>query len=204
MKDSTNSRLRAGAARLWRGALWIIFALVLLIPKLRRLRRQRMTWNFVRIAMALAGAALFVLSEMRGHAVAVMALGILMLIFALVVDAERREISVDARKRELGALIAVDGGRYVDGAGNRHRAKIFIGADRLWVVDAALQVLLEVPLQQIRTACVGTAGTHWSFRVEGEHTTAEFIYQGSFAEHLARVAEATVGSRLHRELPVLP
>jgi hypothetical protein len=51
-----------------------------------------------------------------------------------------------AQARELGSLIAVDGGRYIDAAGNWHRAKLFIGPDRLWVLDPALQVLLEIPL----------------------------------------------------------
>jgi hypothetical protein len=39
--------------------------------------------------------------------------------------------------------------------------------------------------------------------VDGERTKTEFIYEGSFAQHLAGVAEATVRSRLNRELPVL-
>jgi hypothetical protein len=126
-----------------------------------------------------------------------------MLLFAFFLGPERALLSVDARVRELGALIAVEGGRYLDADRGRHRAKLFIGADRLWVLDAGLQIVLEVPLQQIRKVVVEPAGTSWSFRVDCEESTAEFIYDGTFAEHLARVAEATVRSRLHRELPIL-
>jgi hypothetical protein len=39
--------------------------------------------------------------------------------------------------------------------------------------------------------------------VDCEEHTAEFIYEGTFAEHLARVAETTLRSRLYRELPIL-
>jgi hypothetical protein len=39
--------------------------------------------------------------------------------------------------------------------------------------------------------------------MDWERAKAEFIYEGGFAEHLARVADATVRSRLRRELPVL-
>jgi hypothetical protein len=39
--------------------------------------------------------------------------------------------------------------------------------------------------------------------VDWGQATAEFLYEGNFAEHLARVADATVRSRLYRELPVM-
>jgi hypothetical protein len=50
---------------------------------------------------------------------------------------------------------------------------------------------------------VEPSGADWNFRVHCDQTKAEFMYEGSFAEHLAGVAEATVRSRLNRELPVL-
>ena len=203
MTDSSNSILREGAARLRRGGLWLIFALVLMIPKVNRLRRRRRTWNFLRILVAIAGISILVFGFVRGPAFALIAAGALILLFGLLVSAERPEISVDARAKELGALIAVDGGRYIDAAGNRCRTKLFVGPDRLWALDSALQILLEIPLTQVRTLVVEPSGTDWSFRLDGQQTKAEFIYEGSFAQHLAGVAEATVRSRLNRELPVL-
>jgi hypothetical protein len=204
MTDSSISILRAGAARLRRGGLWLIFALVLMIPKVNRLRRRRRAWIFIRILVAIAGTAILVFGLARGHGFALIFVAALMLLFDLLVSAERPEISIDARAKELGALITVDGGRYIDAAGNRHRSKLFVGPDRLWALDSALHVLLEIPLTQVRTLVVEPSGTGWSFRVDGEKTKAEFIYEGSFAQHLADVAEATVRSRLNRELPVLP
>jgi hypothetical protein len=203
MTDSSNSILRAGAARLRRGGLWLIFALVLMIPKVNRLRRRRKTWNFVRILVAIAGLSILLFSFVRGPAFALIAAGALMLLFSLLVTAERPEISVDARAKELGALITVDGGHYIDAAGKRHRTKLFVGPDRLWALDSALHVLLEIPLTQVRTLVVEPSGANWSFRLDGQQMKAEFIYGGGFAQHLAGVAEATVRSRLKHELPVL-
>jgi len=203
MTDSSISILRAGAARLRRGGLWLIFALVLMIPKVNRLRRRKRAWNLIRILVAIAGTAILVFGLARGHDFALIFVGALMLLFGLLVSAERPEISIDARAKELGALITVDGGRYIDAAGNRHRTKLFVGPDRLWALDSALHVLLEIPLTQVRTLVVEPSGTGWSFRVDCERTKTEFIYEGSFAQHLAGVAEATVRSRLNRELPVL-
>lgn len=203
MTDSSISILRAGAARLRRGGLWLIFALVLMIPKVNRLRR-RTAWNLIRIVAAIAGTAMLVFGLARWHGFALIFVGALMLLFGLLVSAERPEISIDGRAKELGALITVDGGHYIDAAGNRHRSKLFVGTDRLWALDSALQVLLEIPLTQVRTLVVEPSGTGWSFRVDCEPTKTEFVYEGNFAEHLAGVAEATVRSRLNRELPVLP
>ena len=185
-----------------RVALWVIFALVLLIPKLNRLRRQRSAWNFVRVVAAFAGAAILILGAARAHTPGLLVVGALMLLLALFLPPERSELSVDARVRELGALIAVDGGRYV-ADGSRRRAKLLIGANRLWALDTELQIVLEIPMEQIRSVVVEAAGTTCSLRVDCGESTAEFIYEGTFAEHLARVAHATLDSRLHRELPVL-
>jgi hypothetical protein len=201
-KDDTISLLRVGAARLRRGVLWVIFGLILMIPKVNRLRGQKKLWNFIRVLVAFAGAGMLALGVLSGHSYALLAAGALMLLFALVMSATGAHLSVDARARELGALIVVDGGCYIDSAGSRHRAKLFLAPDRLRVLDSALQVLLEIPLQQIRSLSVRPAGIHWNLRIEGAETAAEFTYEGSFAEHLARVADAMVRSRLSHELPV--
>jgi hypothetical protein len=175
-----------------------------MIPKVNRLRRRRRAWIFIRILVAIAGTAILVFGLARGHGFALIFVGALMLLFGLLLSTERPEISIDARAKELGALITVDGGRYIDAAGNRHRTKLFVGPDRLWALDSALHVLLEIPLTQVRTLVVEPSGTNWSFRLDGQLMKAEFIYEGSFAQHLAGVAEATVRSRLNRELQVLP
>jgi hypothetical protein len=203
MKNDTISALRAGAARLRRGVLWAIFALVLMIPKVNRLRRRRLTWNLLRVMMAATGAGLLALAAARGHAVAPLAAGVSLLLFALILAPERAEFSIDARSRELGALIVVDGGRYFDVTGSGHRVKLFLCPDRLLVLNLRLEVLVEIPLQEIRALVVETVNDGWSFRVEQAEGAASFVYKGTFGEHLARVAETTVRGQLYRELPVL-
>jgi hypothetical protein len=204
MTDSVISLVRAGAARLRRGALWVIFGVVLLIPKLNRLRRRRRAWIAVRIVLGIVGAGMFAFGEARGHGFVPLLAGGLLLVLAVILRGERREVPLDARAKEIGALIVVEGGRYADDAGKAQRVKLFVGPDRLWALDAELHVLLEIPMQQVRTLAAAPSDAGWSLRVDWEQKTTEFIYEGSFAEHLACVAEATVRSRLQRELPVLP
>ena len=203
MRDRRNSRWQAGAAWLWRRALWVIFALVLLIPKLNRLRRRRRLWNSIRAVTSLAAMAVLAIGLDRGVGRAPVFLAAVMLLLALLASPERQRISMDSRRRELGALVVVDGGLSSEGAGNQHRVRLFIAADRLWVLDRDLQVLLELPYGRIRRQSVEWSGDGWSFGLECEDEKREFIYEGVFAEHLARVAAAMVRSQLQRELPVL-
>jgi len=181
----------------------VIFALVLLIPKLNRLRRRRGLWNLIRVITSLAAMAVLAIGLDRGLGAAPVVLAAVLLLFALLASPERQGISIDARRRELGALVVVDGGLYAEGAGNQHRVKLFIAADRLLVLDRDLHVLLELPYGRIRTQSVEWSGAGWSFGLECEDKKREFIYEGVFAEHLARVAAAMVRSQLQRELPVL-
>jgi hypothetical protein len=203
LNDGAISPLRAAATRLRRGVLWLIFGLILLIPKVNRLRRRRELWKFVRLFMACAGALIAALGTTQWHSLALLAAGVLMLLSALIVAPERPELSIDARAKELGALIAVDGGSYIDAFGRPHRVKLFLAPDRLLALDSALQILFEIPLQRIGSLSVLLTGAKWTLRVASAETSAEFLYEGTFGEHLARVAEATIGSRLRRELPVL-
>jgi hypothetical protein len=146
---------------------------------------------------------MLIIAVSRGSAVAPIVAAILMMLFALIVTPERPGFSIDARARELGALIVVDGGRYIHASANPERVKLFLAPDRLLVLNLALEVVAEISLQEIRALVVEPARADWSFRVERTGSTSKFVYKGTFGEHLARVAEATVRGQLHRELPVL-
>ena len=201
--ESPRHGLRAGAVRLRRAVLWLIFGSILMIPKINRLRRHRRAWNFGRSFAGLVGVAMIAIGAAEQHKFAIVALGALALLLALLLAPERPKRSVDARARELGALVVVDGGVYKSDADAPNRAKLFIGADRLWVLNSALAVLSEIPLQQLRELKVEPAGADWKLRLDCGQSAAEFLYRGDFAEHLARVADEILRSRLRRELPVL-
>ena len=201
--ESPMQGLRAGAVRLRRAVLWLIFGSILMIPKINRLRRHRRAWNFGRFLAGLAGVAIIAVGAAGQHKFAVVATGALALLLVLLLAPERPKRSVDARARELGALVVVDGGLYNSDAEVPHRAMLFIGSDRLWVLNSALAVLSEIPLQQLREPIVEPAGADWKLRLDCGPSAVEFLYRGDFAEHLARVADETLRSQLHRELPVL-
>lgn len=217
MSQETRPETSEGiAARARRGALWLLFAAVLMIPKALSLRRKR-SWNAVRLAAALLGlcAILAGFGAIHGNAarIAAIAGGALLGILALTIPPEQTAASpqasssIDMRARTLGALVVVDGGEY-QSDGRAVAAYLFVGPHSVWALDSALEILIEIPTAQIsamRAEREGPpgAGETWKLCVLCEHSTANFIYRGPFGEHLARVAESTIGTQLRRELPVL-
>lgn len=216
------AKKRIGSARsIRRGALWALFSMVLLIPKILALRRQPHIWNAARRTALLCGVGLILMAFLvPGHFLRTVAIaaGALLGTLALLISPEKSSGSsrspdlIDARARALGALVVVDGGRYLRSDGRLVEARLFVGSERLWVLDAALTTMIEIPIAQIIAASaapVGHPGSNpqddqWKLCVTWPLSAEEFLYAGPFAEHLARVAESTIGSQLRRELPVLP
>ena len=61
-----------------------------------------------------------------------------------------------------------------------------------------------IPAAEITSANALQKKDRWILQVRWSDNAAEFSYRGIFAEHLARVAESTLGSVMHSPLPILP
>jgi hypothetical protein len=82
--------------------------------------------------------------------------------------------------------------------------QLFVCADRIWALDSHQQPLLVIPTAQIISALALESVSGWLVRVRWAEHTADFHYQGIFAEHLARVAESALRSVIQPVLPVIP
>ena len=180
----------------------------MLVPKLLSLRRRPRAWNVLRAIVALASVSLII-----GAAVAVsfvafagtfsILVATALLLGAIVVAPERPRRSLDDRVHQLGALVVVNGGKYQPEQGTPMKAHLCVGSDRVWVLDGALSVLLEAPFASLKGVRAEPVGDDWNLSLPSKDSAAELLYTGPFAEHFARVAESTVRSQLHRELPIL-
>jgi hypothetical protein len=86
-----------------------------------------------------------------------------------------------------------------------------VNPDRLFVVDERGHTLEEIPLVRLRELAARpipvsdepeTEAQTWDLEITWESRdmrTARFRYDGVFAEHLARVAENTVGNLLRKD-----
>ena len=209
------------SGRLWRGirkaALSVLFAAILVIPKIRALRRKIWEWSAVRILVAVVGCLLGWRYKHANGGIVDLVVGVALMAFGLLVRAKPEAKSVDAQARELDALVVLNGGAFIP-AGNERPSSIvsiFVNPDRLFVVDEQGHTLEEIPLVRVRELAVLSVPVSeepepeaqtWDLAITWESKdmrTARFRYDGFFAEHLARVAETTVRNVLRRELPVL-
>jgi hypothetical protein len=180
------------------------FALVLLIPKLLSIRRNAQSWMAFRIFLGFAGAALVVLPLGLWNSWLAAIAGLGMFMAAILLPPAKPHNVSDDKARELGALVIVNGGKYQPGNAAPAPVQLFVGAEQIWALDAHFEPLLVIPAAEITSANAVQYKERWILQVRWLDNAAEFSYQGIFAEHLARVAESTLGSVMHSPLPILP
>jgi hypothetical protein len=221
-QDSTAVRLR-------NFGLGALFALVLLLPKLLNLRRDRRSWLAFRILLALAGASLVILPLSLWNSWTAGIAGLAMFLAAILLPAAKPDTTLADTAARLGALVIVNGGVYQPENGQSEHAhsenwqhetaqlenaqaemappspaQLFVCPDRIWALDSHLHPLLVIPTSQISSAIASESAGDWIVRIRWAEHTADFHYRGIFAEHLARVAESTLRSVIHPALPIIP
>ncbi len=196
-QESTGTRLR-------NAAIGSLFALVLLLPKLLNLRRDRRTWLAFRILLAIAGASLVILPLSLWNNWTAGIAGIAMFLTAILLPDAKPDTTLSDTAAQLGALVVVNGGEYQPGNARPAPVHLFVGSERIWALDSHMHPLLVVPTPQISSVNAAESAGDWILRLRWADHTADFHYRGIFAEHLARVAESTLRSVIHQPLPVLP
>ena len=208
-------------ARLWhaskKAALSVLFAAILIIPKVRALRRKIWEWSAVRLLAAALGCLLGWRYKHAHGGIVDLVAGIALMAFGLLVRVKPQAKSVDAQARELEALVVLNGGAFIPHGADlpSHLVSIFVNPDRLFVVDEREHTLEEIPVVRVRELEVlqvtapgepEEEAQTWDLAITWESKemrTTRFRYDGVFAEHLARVAENTVRNVLRKDLPVL-
>jgi hypothetical protein len=198
------SQVEGTAARLRNLVIGAMFAAVLLIPKILHIRRNAQSWMAFRIFLGFAGAALVILPLSLWNSWLAAIAGLGMFLAAILLPPAKSQHVPDDKARELGALVIVNGGKYQPGNATATPVQLFVGAEQIWALDAHFQPLLVIPAAEITSAIALQKKDRWILQVRWSDKAAEFSYRGIFAEHLARVAESTLGSVMHTPLPILP
>lgn len=199
-----------------RAALALLFSLILVIPRLRRLRRRVWAWTMVRCLEIVSGGLLVWRFARHGGGFASLMLGLVLIALGVLVRARPLTKSVDDVTRELDSLIALNGGTFCDryGAKPVRDVTIFVGSERLLVLTGTQQQLAEIRVGDLRQVQVervsdgvGDKPDRYDLLMAvgpDASRIVRFRYEGTFAEHLARVAQDTVSSVWKRSLPVFP
>ena len=213
MADATSNRNELGpelspGQRLTRAAVGVLFYLILLIPRVRRLRRRVKLWTTIRVVAGVAGLGLGWL-YFSGRSAWFLACAALFILFALLIRATPVVKSLEDRARELGALAVLNGGILSSAGESPCPVNIFASVEWL-AVESGSRVLLEIPVAKIQR-CAARAlepgeGKSWELDITWNSPspqTANLHFDGFFAEHLARVAETTIENLKRKELTVL-
>lgn len=153
--------------------------------------------------------------EHAGAGAASLAGGLLLFAFSLLVRAKPAVKSTDALAGELSALIVLNGGIFQQSPDSDPipQAQIFLHPERIIVLGPRERLILEIPLGKVRNLAAqpvaGGAGkgpAPWEVEINwvaDVPCTATFRYNGTFAEHLARVTESILRSQWKKGLPVI-
>jgi len=133
----------------------------------------------------------------------------------LLVHAKPVAKSTDAIADELGALIVLNGGIFRPSPDSTpiSRAQIFLHPEQVIVQGPNERRLLEIPLAKVRSMAAhpvtnepGEGAKPWEVEINwlaDVPCTTTFQYEGTFAEHLARVTESTLRGQWKKDLPVI-
>jgi hypothetical protein len=203
---ATPAASQAGSigTRLRNTAIGALFAIVLLVPKVLRIRRDERSWTAFRILLGVAGAALVVLPLAFWNSWLAAIAGLAMFLTAALLPPAKPDSQVDDKAKELGVLVVVNGGQYQPGAGPAASVQLFVGADNIWALNSHLHPLLIIPASEISSVRAEETPSGWVVRVRWMDRMGEFSYTGIFAEHLARVAESIIRSVMRSALPIFP
>src|SRR5882762_3770743 len=100
------------AVRLRNFGLGILFAFVLLVPKLLNLRRDRRSWLAFRVLLAIGGASLVVLPLSLWNSWHAAIAGLAMFLAAILLPGAKPDTTLADTAARLGALVIVNGGIY--------------------------------------------------------------------------------------------
>jgi hypothetical protein len=198
------SQTESLAIRLRSIAIGALFALVLLVPKVLRVRRDERSWTAFRILLGIAGAALVVLPLAFWNSWLAAIAGLAMFLTSALLPPALPEAEIDHKAKELGALVVVNGGKYQPGTGPASPVQLFVGSNHIWALNSHLNSLGTIPVHEISSVLAEETREGWVLRVRCAERLAEFSYNGIFAEHLARVAEYTIRGVMPSALPILP
>ncbi len=185
-------------------AIGALFAVVLIVPKLLRIRRDERSWTAFRILLGIAGAALVILPLAFWNSWLAAIAGLALFLTAALLPPAKPDSQVDEKAKELGVLVVVNGGRFQPGTGPASSVQLFVGSNNIWALNSHLHPLLRIPVSEISSVRAEETAAGWVLRIRWTDRIGEFSYHGIFAEHLARVAESTIHSVKPSALPILP
>jgi hypothetical protein len=180
----------SGLARFRESAADSIFYLSRTYPKLLTLRSTPRAWTLFRVLLGAAGAGLVVLPLSLWNAWAFAPVGLLLFLLAVLLPPLRHDPGTAQAIEQLGAYCVLDAGRYSVASDDFPAVNFYLTPTRIWALDSELRPHAAIPANEIILATAFPSQNDWILRVTWKDNSAEFVFDGLFAERRARIAEA--------------
>ncbi|HVO58073.1 MAG TPA: hypothetical protein VMT51_10295 [Dongiaceae bacterium] len=182
-----------------------VFQVSRVFPKLLKFSSTPRAWTLLRIALGVVGAALVVLPLGLWNAWAFAPVGLALFMLAVLLPPLRKDRGTAKAAAQLGAYLVLDGGTFGQLPENPEAARevnFYVSQSRVWVLDNDLRPAAVIPADEISLVTAFPSQQDWSLRVRWREGSAEFVFDGLFAERRARLAEAGLRHLVqNKELP---
>jgi hypothetical protein len=178
-------------------------------PKVLKFRSTPQAWTGFRIMLGVAGAALVVLPLSLWNAWAFAPVGLALFLLAVLLPPLQQDRGTAQAVEQLGAYLVLDAGRFSANPQDRPSegsaqdspmqisvepelapVNFYLTPTRVWALDSQLRPAAVIPAKEITMATAFPSHNDWILRVRWKDNSAEFIFDGLFAERRARIAEA--------------
>jgi len=167
-----------------------LFVISRTYPKLLTLRSTPGAWTGFRILLGMLGAALVVLPLSLWNAWAFAPVGLAMFLLAVLLPPLRQDRGSAQTSEQLGAYLVIDAGRFSSATEETPSVNFYLTPTRIWALDDQLRPVAVIPVSELSMATAFPAQSDWILRLRWRENSAEFIFDGLFAERRARIAEA--------------
>jgi len=166
-----------------------LFQASLAFPRLLALRSTPGAWTAFRFALGAAGAGLVVLPLSLWNAWAFAPVGLVLFLLAVLLPPIQQDRGSAKAVEQLGAYQVLDGGRLSSADPEPQAVSFYLTPTRVWALDQELRPQVVIPAEEITTVSAVPSQDDWVLRVSWQSSSAEFLYDGLFAERRARLAE---------------
>jgi len=166
-----------------------LFEISLAFPKLLALRSTPGAWTAFRFVLGGVGAGLVVLPLSLWNGWAFAPVGLALFLLAVLLPPIRQDRGTAKAVEQLGAYQVLDGGRLSSEALETPPVSFYLTRSRVWALDQDLRPQIVIPAEEITLVNAFPSRDDWVLRVNWQSNSAEFLFDGLFAERRARLAE---------------
>jgi hypothetical protein len=179
-----------------------LFQISRAFPKLLALRSTPGAWTAFRVLMGVVGAGLVVLPLSLWNGWAFAPVGLVLFLLAVLLPPVRRDRGTAKAIKQLGAYLMLDGGRAPSVAGDTAAGEsldvnFFLTPTRIWALDDELRPVTVIPVDEITLVTAFPEQDDWVLRVSWQSNSAEFRFDGLFAQRRAQLAEQGLQHLVH-------